>query len=72
MINAQLRSFHAVAREGGYATTAREPKVSQPSVTYQMRQLKTAWAVASFHRRENRIERSRYRSMFNGAPNFGA
>ncbi len=31
---AQLRSFHAIAQEGGFSAAARKLKVSQPSVTY--------------------------------------
>ena len=38
----QLRSFHAVAQEGGFSAAARKLKVSQPSVTYQVRQLEAA------------------------------
>jgi aminoethylphosphonate catabolism LysR family transcriptional regulator len=53
---AQLRSFHAVAQEGGFSAAARKLKVSQPSVTYQVRQLETAFAVELFHRCGRRVE----------------
>ncbi len=56
MIYAQLRSFHAVAQEGGFSAAARKLKVSQPSVTYQVRQLETAFAVELFHRCGRRVE----------------
>lgn len=52
----QLRSFHAVAQEGGFSAAARKLKVSQPSVTYQVRQLEAAYAVELFHRCGRRVE----------------
>jgi aminoethylphosphonate catabolism LysR family transcriptional regulator len=56
MNHAQLRSFHAVAKEGGFSAAARKLKVSQPSVTYQVRQLETAYGVELFLRCGRRVE----------------
>ncbi len=53
---AQLRSFHAVAQESGFSAAARKLKVSQPSVTYQVRRLETTYAVELFHRCGRRVE----------------
>lgn len=51
MNHAQLRAFHAVAREGGFSAAARSLGVSQPTLTVQVRALEDAFRVPLFHRR---------------------
>ena len=46
-----LRSFHAVAAEGGFTAAARLLKVGQPTVTIQVKALEDYFAVELFHRR---------------------
>ncbi len=47
----QLRSFHAVARAGGFTGAAKLLHVSQPTVTTQVRFLEETYGVELFHRR---------------------
>ncbi len=51
MIHTQLRSFHAVAAEGGFTAAARALNVTQPTVTVQVRSLEQYFKVELFHRR---------------------
>ena len=51
MIHTQLRSFHAVASEGGFTAAARALNVTQPTVTVQVRSLEDYFKVELFHRR---------------------
>jgi LysR family transcriptional regulator, low CO2-responsive transcriptional regulator len=53
---AQLRSFYAVARHGGFTAGARALHVSQPTVTSQVRALEDSYGVELFHRRGHRPE----------------
>lgn len=48
---AQLRSFYAVARHGGFTAGARALHVSQPTVTSQVRALETSFGIELFLRR---------------------
>ena len=55
---AQLRSFYAAARYGGFTAGARQLHVSQPTVTSQVRALELSYGVELFHRRGHRLELS--------------
>ena len=41
MIRAQLRSFHAVAREGGFTAASHAINVGQPTISTQIKALET-------------------------------
>lgn len=56
MIYTQLRSFHAVAREGGFTAASRALNISQPTLTTQVKSLETYFGVTLFHRRGRKIE----------------
>ena len=47
----QLRSFHAVARTGGFTSAAELLHVSQPTITTQVRLLEETYNIELFHRR---------------------
>ena len=47
----QLRSFHAVARAGGFTGGARLLHISQPTVTTQVRMLEEKYGIELFYRR---------------------
>jgi aminoethylphosphonate catabolism LysR family transcriptional regulator len=51
----QLRSFHAVARAGGFTGGARLLHISQPTVTTQVRFLEETYGVELFHRRGRKV-----------------
>ena len=51
----QLRSFHWVARSGGFTGAARAIHVSQPALTQQVRQLERDFGVELFQRRGRRV-----------------
>ena len=51
----QLRSFHAVARAGGFTGAARLLHISQPTVTTQVRLLEEAYGIELFHRRGHTV-----------------
>ncbi len=55
MNHAQLKAFHAVAREGGFTAAARAQGVSQPTLTVQVRALEDSYKVELFHRRGRRV-----------------
>lgn len=56
MRHTQLRSFHAVARSGSFTAAARECRVSQPTITTQVKSLERDFGVELFVRRGRRIE----------------
>lgn len=56
MLYTQLRSFHAVAREGSVTDAARVLNVSQPTLTTQVKQLEEHYGVALFLRLGKRLE----------------
>ena len=56
MIYTQLRSFHAVAREGGFTAASRVLNISQPTLTTQVKSLEKYFGVTLFHRRGRKIE----------------
>lgn len=51
MNHAQLRAFHAVAREGGFTAAGRSIGLTQPAVTVQVKAIEEAYRVELFHRR---------------------
>jgi len=52
----QLRAFHAVATAGGFTAAAKARRVSQPTLTAQVRALEREFGVELFSRRGRRIE----------------
>ena len=52
----QLRAFHAVATAGGFTAAARARRVSQPTLTAQVRALEREFGVELFFRRGRRID----------------
>ncbi|MEE9265646.1 MAG: LysR substrate-binding domain-containing protein [Gammaproteobacteria bacterium] len=56
MLYTQLRSFHAVANEGGFTAAARAINVGQPTITTQVKALEEYFRVELFHRRGRRVE----------------
>ena len=56
MLYTQLRSFHAVASEGGFTAAARAINVGQPTITTQVKGLEEYFKVELFHRRGRRVE----------------
>ena len=55
MFYTQLRSFHAVAREGGFTAAARVLAIGQPTVTSQVKALEDFFQVELFHRKGRRV-----------------
>jgi aminoethylphosphonate catabolism LysR family transcriptional regulator len=51
----QLRSFHAVARAGGFTGAARLLHISQPTVTTQVRFLEESYGTELFYRRGHKV-----------------
>lgn len=50
MLSVQLRSFHAVATTGSFTSAARKLRVSQPTVTAQVKALEEHYGVELFYR----------------------
>ncbi len=48
MLYTQLRSFHAVAREGSVTGAARILNVSQPTITTQVKELEARYGIELF------------------------
>lgn len=55
MLYTQIRSFHAVAEEGGFTAAARALNVSQPTITVQVKSLEDYFNVELFHRRGRKV-----------------
>lgn len=51
----QLRSFHAVARAGGFTGGAKLLHISQPTVTTQVRFLEHTYGIELFYRRGHKV-----------------
>jgi aminoethylphosphonate catabolism LysR family transcriptional regulator len=51
MLYTQIRSFHAVATEGGFTAASNVLHVGQPTITSQVRALEEHYGVELFHRR---------------------
>ncbi len=56
MLPTQLRTFYAVAREGSFTAAAKALRVSQPTLTSQVRDLETAYGVKLFRRHGRGVE----------------
>jgi LysR family transcriptional regulator, low CO2-responsive transcriptional regulator len=56
MLYTQLRSFHAVAREGSATKASRVLNVSQPTITTQIKELEARYQLELFRRRGRRLE----------------
>ncbi|MEE8352247.1 MAG: LysR substrate-binding domain-containing protein [Rhodospirillales bacterium] len=56
MLYTQLRSFHAVAREGSVTAAARVLRISQPTITTQIKELEATYGVELFHRHGRGLE----------------
>jgi LysR family transcriptional regulator, low CO2-responsive transcriptional regulator len=52
----QLRSFHAVARAGGFTGGAKLLHISQPTVTTQVRFLEETYGIELFYRRGHKVK----------------
>ena len=52
----QLRSFHAVAREGSVTKASRVLNVSQPTITTQIKELEASYKLELFRRHGRRLE----------------
>lgn len=55
MYETWLRSFHAVADHGGFTAAARALRLSQPTLTEQVKALEAKFDVELFHRQGRRI-----------------
>ncbi len=51
MYHKWLRSFHAVAREGGFTAASKVLNIGQPTITDQVKALERQFGVELFHRR---------------------
>ena len=67
MRHSQLRSFHAVAESGSFTAAAQRCRVSQPTITTQVRGLERSFAVELFLRRGRRVELTEAGRGRNGA-----
>ncbi|NQU61094.1 MAG: LysR family transcriptional regulator [Rhodospirillales bacterium] len=56
MLYTQLRSFHAVAEEGGFTAASKVLNIGQPTITSQVRALEDYFSVELFYRRGRRVE----------------
>ncbi|MBT6136649.1 MAG: LysR family transcriptional regulator [Rhodospirillaceae bacterium] len=56
MLYTQLRSFHAVAREGSAVKASRVLNVSQPTITTQIKELEARHGLELFRRHGRRLE----------------
>lgn len=52
---AQLRAFHAVAREGSFTTAAHALSVTQPTVSSQVKALEDSYGIRLFDRRGRQV-----------------
>jgi aminoethylphosphonate catabolism LysR family transcriptional regulator len=56
MHHTQLRSFHAVATEGGFTAAAKALEIGQPTITSQVKALEDYFGVELFHRRGRGVQ----------------
>ncbi len=56
MLYTQLRSFHAVAAEGGFTAASKVLNVGQPTITSQVKALEEQFRVELFNRRGRQVE----------------
>ncbi len=55
MLRSQLRSFHAVATEGGFTAASRVINVGQPTISSQIKALEDQYGVTLFHRKGRKV-----------------
>ncbi|USG61578.1 LysR substrate-binding domain-containing protein [Sneathiella marina] len=55
MLHSQLRSFHAVAKEGGFTAASKAINVGQPTISSQIKALEDHYGVTLFHRRGRKV-----------------
>lgn len=58
MLHSQLRSFHAVASEGGFTAAAKAIRIGQPTISTQIKALEDSYGVTLFHRRGRDVQLS--------------
>ncbi len=58
MLHSQLRSFHAVASEGGFTAASRAIHVGQPTISTQIKALEDQYGVILFHRKGRNVQLS--------------
>lgn len=58
MLHSQLRSFHAVATEGGFTAASKAINVGQPTISTQIKALEDLYEVTLFHRRGHKVQLS--------------
>jgi len=56
MLYTQLRSFHAVAEEGGFTAASKVLNIGQPTITSQVKLLEGYFNVELFYRRGRRVD----------------
>ena len=56
IVFSQLRSFHAVAENGGFTAAANALRISQPTVTTQVKELEERYGVELLLRLGRRVE----------------
>lgn len=58
MLHSQLRSFHAVATEGGFTAASKVINVGQPTISTQIKALEDRYGVTLFHRHGRKVQLS--------------
>lgn len=56
MLYSQLRSFHAVAKEGGFTAASRAIHIGQSTISTQIKALENTYGVTLFHRPGRKIQ----------------
>jgi aminoethylphosphonate catabolism LysR family transcriptional regulator len=56
MLHSQLRSFHAVAKEGGFTAASKAIHVGQSTISTQIKALEDRYGVTLFHRSGRKIQ----------------
>jgi aminoethylphosphonate catabolism LysR family transcriptional regulator len=56
MLYSQLRSFHAVAKEGGFTAASRAIHIGQSTISTQIKALENTYGITLFHRPGRKIQ----------------
>ena len=56
MLHTQLRSFHAVAKEGGFTAASEAIHVGQSTISTQIKALEDTYGVTLFHRPGRKVQ----------------
>ena len=56
MLHSQLRSFHAVASEGGFTAAAKSIHIGQSTISTQIKALEENYGVTLFHRPGSKVD----------------